>query len=103
MAKANMSPTRQPMPVQDPTLRARNFDEVALGYTEEMALAEAARKCREKRLEFVVANDVTEKGAGFGCNTNRVKFVFPDGAVRELPLMSKRLVARRIVDEVLRA
>ncbi|MBR2983230.1 MAG: hypothetical protein IKC80_08380 [Kiritimatiellae bacterium] len=64
---------------------------------------EAARKCREKKLEFVVANDVTEKGAGFGCDTNRVKFVFPDGGVREFPLMSKRLVARRIVDEVLRA
>jgi phosphopantothenoylcysteine decarboxylase/phosphopantothenate--cysteine ligase len=64
---------------------------------------EAARKCRVKRLEFVVANDVTEKGAGFGCSTNRVKFVFPDGAVREFPLMSKRSVARRIVDEVLRA
>ena len=64
---------------------------------------EAARKCREKKLEFVVANDVTEEGAGFGCDTNRVKFVFPDGGVREFPLMSKRLVARRIVDEVLRA
>ena len=43
MAKPNMSPTRQPMPVQDPLLRAHNFEEVALGYTEEMAITEAAR------------------------------------------------------------
>ncbi|MBQ9151433.1 MAG: FAD-dependent oxidoreductase, partial [Clostridia bacterium] len=43
MAKANMNPTRNPMPTQEPALRARNFDEVALGYTEEMALDEAAR------------------------------------------------------------
>lgn len=64
---------------------------------------EAARKCREKKLEFTVANDVLEKGAGFGCDTNKVMFVYPDGGVKDMPLMSKRSVARRIVDEVLRA
>ena len=40
---ADMSLTKNPMPTQDPEMRAKNFDEVALGYTEEMALAEAAR------------------------------------------------------------
>ena len=64
---------------------------------------EAARKCREKKLEFVVANDVLEKGAGFGCDTNKVAFVYPDGRVKDLPLMSKRSLAGKIVDEVLRA
>ena len=43
MAKANMSPTRNPMPTQDPKVRARNFDEVAIGYTPEMAVDEALR------------------------------------------------------------
>lgn len=62
-------------------------------------LAEASRKCREKRLAFIVANDVTEKGAGFATDTNRVTLVFPDGAARPLPLMSKLAVARRIVRE----
>ena len=61
------------------------------------AVAEAARKCREKGLAFVVANDVTEKGSGFGTDTNRVAFVFPDGTAERLPLMSKRRVAARIV------
>ena len=60
-------------------------------------LREAARKCREKGLAFIVANDVTEKGSGFGTDTNRVTFVFPDGTVRPLPLMSKRQVARHIL------
>lgn len=64
-------------------------------------VAEARRKCREKSLAFVVANDVTEKGAGFGTDTNRVAFVFPGGEVRRLPLMSKRRVARRVVDEII--
>ena len=40
---ANMNPKRNPMPTQSPELRARNFDEVALGYTEEMAIDEANR------------------------------------------------------------
>ena len=43
MAKANMSLKRNVMPTQDALVRARNFDEVALGYTEEQALDEAAR------------------------------------------------------------
>ena len=43
MAKANMSPTKNPMPTQDPKVRARNFDEVAIGYTAETAVDEALR------------------------------------------------------------
>ena len=39
----NMSPNKTPMPEQDPKVRSRNFDEVSTGYTEEMALNEAAR------------------------------------------------------------
>ncbi len=39
----NMNPQRCPMPVQDPMVRRRNFDEVALGYTYEMAVEEARR------------------------------------------------------------
>ena len=45
---ADMSLTKNPMPEQDPQVRARNFDEVALGYSEELAVAEANRclNCR---------------------------------------------------------
>ncbi|MBO5937573.1 MAG: NADPH-dependent glutamate synthase [Clostridia bacterium] len=43
MAKANMSLLRNPMPAQEPLVRARNFDEVALGYSEETAIDEAMR------------------------------------------------------------
>ena len=39
----NMDPKKCPMPSQDPKVRAHNFDEVAIGYTEEMALDEALR------------------------------------------------------------
>ena len=46
----NMSLTKNEMPVQDPKVRSRNFDEVALGYTEEQAVDEANRclNCKNK-------------------------------------------------------
>lgn len=62
-------------------------------------IAEARRKCREKNLDMIIANDVTEKGSGFGVDTNRVTFVRKDGSVERLPLMTKLAVARRIVRE----
>lgn len=40
---ADMSPKKNPMPVQDPLVRAHNFEEVALGYSEETAMKEAMR------------------------------------------------------------
>ena len=40
---ANMTLTKTPMPEQDPKVRARNFEEVALGYTAEQAMEEAGR------------------------------------------------------------
>ena len=40
---ANMRLDKNPMPAQDPNVRNKNFDEVALGYTEEMAIDEAKR------------------------------------------------------------
>ena len=50
MAKANMSPARNQMPTQDAAVRAHNFDEVALGYSEEIAIDEANRclNCKNK-------------------------------------------------------
>ena len=40
---ANMTPVRTPMPEQAPDVRNKNFNEVATGYTEEMAMLEATR------------------------------------------------------------
>ncbi len=54
MAKANMSLTRNAMPTQDAKVRAHNFDEVALGYTEEQAIDEANRCLNCKNMPCVV-------------------------------------------------
>lgn len=88
--------------VRNPDILKTVSCRVKVGFAAETddVLAEAARKCREKHLAFIVANDVTEKGSGFGTTTNRVTFVYPDGARRALPLLSKRRVATEIVRAV---
>ena len=50
MAERNMDMNKCPMPVQDPDVRNKNFDEVALGYTYDMAVNEARRclNCKNK-------------------------------------------------------
>jgi glutamate synthase (NADPH/NADH) small chain len=50
MAKPNMRPDKVEMPAQDPKVRARNFEEVTYGYTEEMAIEEATRclQCKHR-------------------------------------------------------
>ena len=53
MAKANMSLKRNDMPTQDAFVRAHNFDEVALGYTEEQAIDEAMRCLECKNMPCV--------------------------------------------------
>ena len=55
MAKANMSPMRNPMPAQTPEARVKNFDEVALGYSEEAAVDEAMRCLGCKNMPCVSA------------------------------------------------
>lgn len=49
----NMSMTKLPMPEQDPKVRARNFEEVSYGYTEEMAVEEAQRCLNCKHMPCV--------------------------------------------------
>lgn len=50
---ANMNPKKNPMPTQDPLVRARNFDEVALGYDEQTAVDEALRCLNCKNMPCV--------------------------------------------------
>ena len=60
----------------------------------------AQKKLAKKNADMVVANDVTEPGAGFGVNTNRVTLITREDQ-RALPLMSKRDVADAILDRAL--
>ena len=65
-------------------------------------LENAARKLRDKNLDLIVANDVTEAGAGFDVDTNVVRFLFADGSREALPQMSKDEVAHALLDRIKR-
>ena len=86
--------------VRNPDILKRAKAAVKVGFAAETddVLANAARKCRAKKLDMIVANDVGEPGCGFGSAANRVTFVFRDGTSRALPKMSKRAIADRIVE-----
>lgn len=82
--------------------RRRRSNQFVVGFAAETDnLIENARaKVRLKNLDLLVANDVTEPGAGFDVDTNVVTLVFPDGRTLPLDRMSKLEVAGRILDEV---
>ena len=60
----------------------------------------ALDKLSRKNLDMIVANDLTQAGAGFDTETNVVKFYFRDGRERQLPIMSKQDVAEQILKEI---
>ena len=63
----------------------------------------AQSKMEKKNLDLVVANDITAEGAGFNTETNIATMISRiDNKQIELPLMSKREMAERILDEIVR-
>ena len=61
----------------------------------------ARRKLEKKNLDFIVLNSLRDKGAGFGVDTNRVTILGRDGSRHETPLLSKKEIARVIVEKVI--
>ena len=59
----------------------------------------AQGKLARKNLDFIVLNSLTDKGAGFGVDTNKVTFIDHSGSTT-LPLMSKADVAEKIADKI---
>jgi phosphopantothenoylcysteine decarboxylase/phosphopantothenate--cysteine ligase len=77
---------------------ARRAGAIVVGFKAETgdATGEAERMLREKKLDLVVANDISDPDSVFGSDTDRVTFVSADG-VEPLPLLAKTEVARRLV------
>jgi len=63
-------------------------------------LQNATLKLRNKNLDLIVANDITQSGAGFDVDTNVVKLLHADGSIEELPQLSKVDVAHQLLDRV---
>ncbi len=61
----------------------------------------AKSKMEKKNLDLVVANDITKKGAGFNTDTNIATIITRENEI-DLPLMSKRDLADKILDEIIK-
>jgi len=77
---------------------------VVVGFAAESQnlLENAAEKLKSKKLDLIVANDISAADAGFSVDTNRVTLLFANGTSEILPLMSKTDVAEKIIEHTSR-
>ena len=80
----------------------RRPGQLVVGFAAETdhVIENAAAKLHAKRLDLIVANDVTQDGAGFEVDTNVVTLLFADGRQKPLEMMGKFEAANRVLDEV---
>lgn len=77
-----------------------NFVRVGFAAESDHVVENAVDKIRRKGLDLIVANDITEKGSGFGTDTNRVTIIDGEGRADALPMLTKGQVADRLLDRV---
>jgi phosphopantothenoylcysteine decarboxylase/phosphopantothenate--cysteine ligase len=77
-----------------------NFIKVGFAAESSNLVENAREKLKQKGLALIVANDITASDSGFGTDTNRVTIIDRKGKVENLPLMSKREVADKILNKV---
>ena len=75
---------------------------VTVGFAAESRdlLSNASEKLKSKKLDLIVANDISATDAGFGVDTNRVTLLFAQGNLESLPLMSKVEAAETIIARI---
>jgi len=77
-------------------------NKILVGFAAETndVLAHAVEKIKKKKFDFIVANDVTQAGAGCGADTNIITIIDAQGNKREYPQLSKTEVADIILDAI---
>ena len=75
-----------------------DFIKVGIAAQTQSLLENARKKLASKKLDIVVANDITEAGSGFGTDTNQVTMLSRNGKPQKLPLLTKYEVGHKILD-----
>ena len=74
---------------------------ILVGFAAESgSLDRAPDKAARKGVDLLVANDVSERGSGFGTDTNRVTLIAPGSAPEPWPQLTKSQVAHRLLDRI---
>jgi len=82
--------------------RSGTKQQILVGFAAETEnlIENATKKLKEKNLDFIVANNLTQSGSGFGSDTNQVKIIDSSGNCTELPCLLKEEVAERVWDRI---
>ena len=77
-------------------------DKIVVGFAAETQnlITNAQNKLKRKNADLIVANDVSQKGAGFGEDTNIAHLIYGKDGIDELPLMPKSQLAQKILDKI---
>lgn len=99
---ANLLLELEPTPDILAYLGQHKSNQILVGFAAETEdlLVNAREKLARKNLDMIVANDLTEEGAGFDVDTNVATILFPEGEAVELPRLTKKELAGVILDQV---
>jgi len=109
LAKEKIKKNNQPFPLmleRNPDIIAQigksKGNRILVGFAMETEnlLANAREKLRKKKLDFIVANDLREEGAGFQTDTNVITIIDTSGQAESFPKMTKIEAADKILDRI---
>jgi len=82
--------------------KTKKLDLKVIGFAAESKdlLLNAKEKLNEKKMDMIVANDISDPQAGFEVDTNKVLLMYSDGSTEQLPMMSKNDVAEKVVQHL---
>lgn len=80
----------------------KRANQILVGFAAETTnlIGYAQKKLREKNLDFIVANDVSQPNSGFNVENNTIKILSRNGEMHEYPLMSKKELAAIILNRI---
>ena len=80
----------------------RNKNQILIGFAAETdkVIQNAKKKVKNKKLDFIVANDISKEGSGFGSKSNFTTIISSDGKIDKLGLQTKETIAEKIADKV---
>lgn len=81
------------------TMTGRKAHQTVVGFAAETrdVVTYAKKKLQSKNLDWIVANDVTQAGAGFGVDTNEVLLIAADGSSVKLGPAGKKVIAQELI------
>ena len=84
-------------------LASHRTSQILVGFAAETesVVESAQEKLRAKHLDLIVGNNVMAEGCGFGSDTSAAVLIDRDGGMVEVPVVTKRVLADRILDKVL--